>query len=68
MNHNKNSEIGGPKSAFTKYIKRTDETIIVNRANRKSAFLRIKQLFSTTKCVDTSNCVILPSSDILRND
>ena len=43
------SEIGGPTSAFTRYAKPPEpvtQLIIITRTKRKSAFSRIKRLFS----------------------
>lgn len=47
MNPEKKPEMGGPQSAFELYIKPIDNSIVKNISNRKSAFIRIKQLFGS---------------------
>jgi hypothetical protein len=43
------SEIGGPTSAFTRYVKPENYPVIKTITRRKCAFSRIKRLFSTSK-------------------
>jgi hypothetical protein len=46
------SEIGGPTSAFTRYVKPENSPAINTITRRKSAFSRIKRLFSINKKED----------------
>jgi hypothetical protein len=55
MNNENKIDIGGPKSAFTRYVKyeeSADQVIINTRTRRRSAFTLIKQLFSIHKNVE----------------
>lgn len=51
MNNEMRGDMGGPKSAFTRYVKQPEQlTHVINtRTRRKSAFSRIKRLFSINK-------------------
>jgi hypothetical protein len=60
------SEIGGPTSAFTRYVKQSEQVtqVIHTRTRRKSAFSRIKRLFS----IGSDKTITSKDSNDSRND
>jgi hypothetical protein len=64
------SEIGGPTSAFTRYVKQPEQStqVINTRTRRKSAFSRIKRLFSIGSDKYEDKTITSKDSNDSRND